>query len=129
MLSKYLIQFLLMGKAVFPPHCLNCGDMKISATSFKWSHARIATLSAPYPAPATAYLHLCQSLLDTHKQVWVSLLWDHFSFLLSPGAHKVLFLPSKSDTELCVKSGTKTGTNNSRLNRLKQMQKHWPLRS
>ena len=40
--------------------------------------------------------HLHQRLLDTHRQVWVSLLWSHCSFLLDPGAHKVLFVPSKS---------------------------------
>ena len=34
-------------------------------------------------------------LLDTHRQVWVSLFWCHGSFLLRPGAHKVLFMPSK----------------------------------
>ena len=33
-------------------------------------------------------------LLDTHRQVWVSLLWGHCSLLLGPGAHKVLFVPS-----------------------------------
>ena len=36
---------------------------------------------------------LCQRLLD--EQGWVSLLQDHCSFLLGPGAHKVLFEPSK----------------------------------
>ena len=45
---------------------------------------------------ATADPCLCQRLLDTHGQVWVSLLWGHCSFLLGPGAHKVLFVPSKS---------------------------------
>ena len=35
-------------------------------------------------------------LLDTHRQVWFSLLWGHFFFLLAPGVHKVLFVPSKS---------------------------------
>ena len=39
---------------------------------------------------------LHQRLLDTHRQVWVSLLWGHCTFLLGPGAHKVLFVPSKS---------------------------------
>ena len=39
---------------------------------------------------------LHQRLLDTHGQVWVSLLWGHCSFLLGPSAHKVLFVPSKS---------------------------------
>ena len=34
-------------------------------------------------------------LLNTHRQVWFSLLWDQCSFLLGPGAHNVLFVPSK----------------------------------
>ena len=38
---------------------------------------------------------LCQRLLDTHGQVWVSL-FSQCSFLLGPSAHKVLFVPSKS---------------------------------
>ena len=44
---------------------------------------------------ATSDPHLCWSLLDTHGQVWVSLLWGHCSFLLGPGEHKVLFVLSK----------------------------------
>ena len=35
-------------------------------------------------------------LLETLGKVWVSALWGHCSFLLGPGAHKVLFVPSKS---------------------------------
>ena len=45
---------------------------------------------------ATTNPHLCWRLLDTHRQVWVSLLWDHCSFVRGPGAHKVLFVSSKS---------------------------------
>ena len=45
---------------------------------------------------ATADPRLCLTLLDTHGQVWVSLLWGHCSFTLGPGVHKVLFVPSKS---------------------------------
>ena len=45
---------------------------------------------------ATADLHLHRRLLDTHGQVWVSHLWGHCSFLLGPGVHKVLLIPSKS---------------------------------
>ena len=45
---------------------------------------------------ATANPRLCWRLLDTPGQVWVSLLWGHCSFLLGPGAHKVLLVPSKS---------------------------------
>ena len=33
---------------------------------------------------------------STHRQIWLSLLWGHLSFVLGPGAHKVLFVPSKS---------------------------------
>ena len=45
---------------------------------------------------ATTDPHLCRRLLVTHRQVWVSLLWGHSSFLLGPCVHKVLFVPSKS---------------------------------
>ena len=45
---------------------------------------------------ATVNPRLCQRLLDTHSQVWLSLVWGHCSFLLGPGVHKVLFVPSKS---------------------------------
>ena len=56
---------------------------------------------------ATAIPRLCQRHLDTHGQVWVSLLWGHCSFLLGPGAHKVLFVPSKSlFPQSCVSSGS-----------------------
>ena len=45
---------------------------------------------------ATADSHLCWRHQEAHGQVWVSLLWGHCSFLLGLGAHKVLFVPSKS---------------------------------
>ena len=49
---------------------------------------------------------LCRRLQDTHGIVWVSFLWGHCSFLLGPGAHKVLFVPSKSlFPQSCVSSG------------------------
>ena len=35
---------------------------------------------------ATTNPHLHQGLLDTHGQVWVSLLWGHCSLFLGPGA-------------------------------------------
>ena len=70
--------------------------MKIMVTSFKRSHAHTVTLSAPTLQQATVDPRLHWRLLDTHGQVWVSLLGGHCSFLLGPGAHKVLFVPSKS---------------------------------
>ena len=79
--------------------------MKIMATSFRRSHA---LLHAEPPTLAAGHHFPClhQGLLDTHRQVWVSLLWGHCSFLLGPGAHKVLFVPSKSQSpQSCVSSG------------------------
>ena len=69
--------------------------MKIMVTSFKMSHACTAALSPPTLQQATADPHLHRKLLDTHRQVWVSLLWGHCSFLLGSGAHMVLFCPPR----------------------------------
>ena len=64
--------------------------MEITETSFKSSHACTAALSAPTLKQAPADPHLSRRLLDTHGQVWVSLLWGHSSFLLDTGAHTLL---------------------------------------
>jgi len=48
------------------------------------------------PKQATVAPRLCWKLLDTHRQVWLSLLWGHCSFLLGPGSHKVLFVPCEN---------------------------------
>ena len=67
-------------------------------------HSVPPTLQQPTAEP---FPH--QRLLDTHGQVWVSLLWGHCSFLLGPGVHKVLFVPSKSlFPQSCVSSGSST---------------------
>ena len=100
-----------MGGAVCPPCCFTYEQtvvevMKTMATSFKRSSACTAALSAPDPAAGPAGPRLCRSLLDTHRQVWVSLLWGLCSFLLGPGVHKVLFVPYKSlFPQSCVSSG------------------------
>ena len=52
---------------------------------------------------ATANTRLHQRLLDTHRQFWVSLLWGHCPFLPGPGAHKLLFVPSKSVSPVLCK--------------------------
>ena len=75
--------------------------MKIMETSFKRSHEGNTEFSVPDPAD----LRLCWRLLDTHEQVWSSLLWGHCSLLLGPGVHKVLSVPSKSlFPQSCVSS-------------------------
>ena len=62
--------FLLMGRAVFPPCCL--AWVQTADPGLHWRR------------------------LDTHGQVWLRLLWGHSSFLQAPGVHKVLFMPSKN---------------------------------
>ena len=53
----------------------------------------------------TANPCLHQRLLDTHRQVWVCLLWGHGSFHLGSGVHKILFMPFKSlFPQSCVSS-------------------------
>ena len=111
MLSKSLIQFSVDGRG-FVPSLLFTWDqtmvevMKIMATSFIRSHACTATLSAPNPAAGHHQPTNLPEILDTYGQVWVSLLWGHCSFLLGPGTHKVLFVPSKSlFPQSCVSSG------------------------
>ena len=80
--------------------------MKIMATSCKSPmHALLHSVS-PTMQQATADPCLCRRLLDTHRQVWISLSWGHCSFLLGSGAHQVLFVPFKSlFPQSCVSSG------------------------
>ena len=71
-------------------------------------HALLHSLP-PTLQQATADQRLRQRLLDTHGHVWVSLLWGHGSFLLGPGMHKLLFVPSKSlFPQSCVSSDSST---------------------
>ena len=105
MFSKSLTQFSVDGQGCVPSLLFDLRPklvevMKIMATSFKRSHEGTATVSAPTLQQATADPHFCWRLLDTHGLVWVSLLWGHCSFLLGPGAHKVLFVLSKSLSKL-----------------------------
>ena len=65
-------------------------------------HSVPPTLQQATPDPCLRW-----RLLDTHGQVWVSFLWGHCFFPLGPGAHKVLFVPSKSlFPQSCVSSGS-----------------------
>ena len=69
--------------------------MKIMATSFKRSCACTVVFSAPTQQQATVDPCLHQRLLVTHRQVWHSLLWGRFSFLLAPGVQKIFFVPCR----------------------------------
>ena len=66
----------------------------MAMTSFKRACARAVVFSASDPMAGTViHPSLRWRLLDTHRPVWLSLLWGHCSFLLGPCAHKVLFAP------------------------------------
>ena len=63
------------------------------------------SIYCPQQAIINPYLHW--RFLDTLGQVWVSLLCSRCSFLLGPGARKVLFVPSKSlFLQSCVNSSS-----------------------
>ena len=107
-----------MGGVVFPPYYLTWGQtmvevMKIWRLPSKGPMHELLHSMPPTLQQASSEPHLCQRLLDTHGQVWVSLLWGHYSFLLGPGANKVLFVPSKTcllrnlyaDQEATVRTG------------------------
>ena len=75
-------------------------------TSFKRSMHTL-TLSAPNPATGHLNPRLPRKLLGTHRQLKISLLWGHCLFLLGPGAHEVLCVPSQSlFPQSCVSSGS-----------------------
>ena len=57
---------------------------------------------SPTLQQTTADLCLCQRLLDTHRQVWVSLLWGHCSFLLGPGVQGFVCALQESVSQSCV---------------------------
>ena len=52
---------------------------------------------------ATADPLLYQRLLDTQRQVWISLLWGHCSFLLGLCAHKFVFALQESVSAVLCK--------------------------
>ena len=96
MLSKSLIQFSVDGQGCVPsllfdlrPNYDRDNEGNGNLLQKYWCmHCCVQC-----PRPCSRH---CGRLLDTQRQVWLSLLWGHCSFLLAPGMHKVLFVPSKS---------------------------------
>ena len=111
MLSKSSIQFSVEGWGCIPSPLFYLepnlgGGHEAMGTSLNCS-MRTLLHSVPLALQqATTDPRFRQRLLDTHGQVWVSLLWGHCSSLLGPGLHKVLFVPCKSlFPQSCVSSG------------------------
>ena len=72
----------------------------VMATTFKRTYASGSQWGLLYsafltPRQATADPRLHQRLLDTHGHVQHSLSWGPCFFLLGPGVHKALCVPSK----------------------------------
>jgi len=94
--SKSSVQFSVVGRAYIPSLLF---DLRPNYDGGNVDNGDL--LALPHSVPltlqqATTNPGLRWRLADTDWQVWVSLLWDHCSFLLGPGAHKVLFVPSKT---------------------------------
>ena len=70
--------------------------MKIIATSFKRSHACTTALNLPNPRAGHGQPTPLPETPEHSQASLGHLLWGHCSFLLGSGAHKVLFVPSKS---------------------------------
>ena len=111
-LSKSLIQFSIDGQGCVPSLLFDLRPNYGGGNEDNGDlHQKVPCRQAlPQSVPltlqqATADPGLHRRLLDTHRQVWVSLLWGHCSFLLGPGVHKVLFVPSKGlFLQFCVSS-------------------------
>ena len=98
MLSKSLIQFSVDWRGCVPSleSGLRLNYDRGNGGPSKELMSGLLDLVPLTPQQATVDPCLHWNLLDAHRQVWLILLWDHCSFLLGPGAHKVLFVPSKS---------------------------------
>ena len=79
-------------------HCFHCFSIYLP-----WSDG--TGCLPPTLHQATANPCLCWRLLDTHRQVWVSLLWGRCSFLLGTGAHGSVCALQESISQSCVTSG------------------------
>ena len=110
MLGKSLIQFSVDEWGCVPSLLFGLRQtmvevMKIMMTFKGPIHALLHSVP-PTQQQVTTNPRFRQRFLDTHGHVWVSFLWGHCSFLLDPGVHKVLFVPSESRfPQSCGNSG------------------------
>ena len=104
MLSKILIQFSVGKWGCVPSLLFTWGQtmvevMQIMVTPSKFPRPALVHSGPPILQQATADPCLHWRLMDAHRQVWVSLLCSHCSFLLGPGVHEVLCVPSDGGGE------------------------------
>ena len=111
MLSKSLIQIFVDGWSCVSSLFFTWGQtmvevMKTMATSSKKLMHVLLHSEPPTLQQATADPQLCWRLRDTHRQVWVSLLSGHCSFLLGLGAQGSVCALQESISQFCVSSGS-----------------------
>ena len=99
-LSKSLLQFSLDKWGCGPSLLLAwsqtmVGTITLMETSFKRIYTTLLYSVPLTLQQATVHPCLCWRLLDSHRQVWLSLLWWNCFFLLGSGVHSILFVPSK----------------------------------
>ena len=80
--------------------------MKIMVTSLKKCHDVLPHSVLPTLQQAITDPRLHRRLLDTHRQVWGSLLWDHCSFLLVLVCTRFCCAPREPISQSCVSSGS-----------------------
>ena len=68
-------------------------------------HVLLHSLPPALPQ-ATTNPHLLWRLLDTHRQVWVSISWGDCSCLLGPGAQGSVCALQESFAQSCLSSGS-----------------------
>ena len=99
MLSKSLIQFSVDGWGCVPSLLFDLRPNYGGGNEDNGDFLQKVTCTRCYiqcPDPEVGH-HQPMPLPETpgHSQeVWISLLWGLCSFLLGPGAHKILFVPS-----------------------------------
>ena len=103
MLSKSLIQLSVYGQDCVPSLLFglrrNCGGGNGgNGDLLQKDLGPHCCIQCPWPhsRPLSTHTSARDWLLDTHRQVWLSPLCGHCPFLLAPGMHKVLFVPSKN---------------------------------
>ena len=99
MLSKSIIQFSVDGQGcvpslLFDPRPNYGGGNEDDEDLLQNIPCMYCYTQCPQPCSRPP-LSLHWRLLDTHRQVWVSLLWGYCSFLLVSGAHNVLLCPPR----------------------------------
>ena len=111
MLSKSLIQFSVDGLGYVPSLLFDLrpiygGSNEDNGNLLQKVLCTHCCAQCPQPCTRPPLTHASARDSYIQGQVWLSLLWDHCSFLLDPGVHKILFAPSKSlFPQSCVCSG------------------------